>query len=384
MSTTTENHPLHPNTFYAAPLETWADAIQRLSSDAEQCFLEKIEHYKALSDMEHEFLVVYASHPSGSKIVLGVDRNAQDPVTAACKQTSCSTSQTTDTTQPSTVASSMARYLNTLVCAKLSPLSSSARYLNTLVCAISQSLSSEEEVSSHLAYDGVQVSHDGTPAPILAQHGPCVPLYTIIFSSASPLTAPSSTSSTSSNSDARRLPSLLNLSVLLVTIRTSFPSYALLQYQCYFFARATCLALMDLFGGVVTDLEEGKRVATWRGVHVSQYSAGCTALMEMLSLFATPQFRKLLLPSTSPVLQRCQRMLPLLTTATLQKILLLVASPVLEKMLLLPLVSSTWLLVPAGLYTVYRSSKLYDGKVIESEVNRRQIRLNCLIFQSDM
>src|SRR6267154_46273 len=188
--------------------------------------------------MEHEFLVVYAGHPSGSKIVPGVDRNAQDLTTAASNRTSGSASQ--DTTQPPTVASLSARYLNTLVCAELLPPSSST------------SSSSE---SSHLAYDGVQVSHDSTPVSILAQHGPCVPLYTITFSSTSPpLTA--STSTSTFNSDARHPPSLLHLSVLLLTIRTHFQSYDLLQYQCYFFARATCIALMDIFRGVETELEE--------------------------------------------------------------------------------------------------------------------------------
>ncbi|KAF8498756.1 hypothetical protein F5888DRAFT_203166 [Russula emetica] len=257
--TTRKNSYLFPNTFYTAPLETWAAIIQGLSSEAEQCFLEQVVHYKALFNMEHEFIVVYASHPSGSKIVLGVDRNAQVLATAASKRTSGSAPQDTDKTKPSTVASLSARYLNIPVWAKSLPPSSS-----------SSSSSSEEELS-HLAYDSVQVSHDGTPAPILAQHGLCVLLYTITFSS-------TSTSTTSSNSDARCPPSLLHLSVLLLTIHTHFPSYDLLQYQCYFFARATRLALKDLFSGVQTDLEGGKRAATWRGVHVSLYSVGRTVL----------------------------------------------------------------------------------------------------------
>jgi len=303
---TRDNHHFFPNTFYTAPLETWAAAIRRLSSEAKQCFLEQVVHYKALSDMEHEFLVVYASHPSGSKIVLGVDRNAQDLATAASKHKLCPASQDTDTTRPSTVASSSARYFNTFVCAR-SPL---------------LPLSSEEEGSSHLAFDGVQVSHDGTPAPILSQQGPCVPLYTITFSSTSPpFTAPTSTSA--SNSDARRPPSLLHLSVLLLTIRKHFPSYTLLQYQCYFFSRVTCLALIDLFGGVETELEKDKRAATWRGVHVSLYSAGRTAL---------------------------------------------------QNMLLLPLVEFPALIVPAGLFAVYSAMKLYDGNVVASEVDRQRIR----------
>jgi hypothetical protein len=218
MSTTTENHPLFPNTFYTAPLETWADAIKRLSSEAEQCFLEKVEHYKALSVLEHEFLVVYASDPSGSKIVLGVDRNAQGSE----------------------------KSLSTLVYAKSSP---------------SPSSSSSEKGSPHLAYDRVRVSHDGTPAPILYWNSPYVLLYTITFS-------PTSPPLTASNSEARLPPSLLHLSVLLLTIRKRFPRYTFLEYQCYFFARATCLALMDLFGGVETELEGGRRTATWRGMHV--------------------------------------------------------------------------------------------------------------------
>ncbi|KAN0121136.1 hypothetical protein V8E52_003724 [Russula decolorans] len=263
---TRENHHLFPNTFYTAPLETWAAAIQQRFSEAKKCFLEQVVHYKALSDMEHEFLVIYASHPSGSKIVLGVDRNAQDLAIAASKQSSSSASQDTDTTQRSTE-------------------------------------------SSDLAYDCVQVSHDGTPAPILAQHGPCIPLYTITFSStSSPLTA--------------RPPSLLHLSVLLLTIHTHFPFYALFQYQCFFFARVTSLALMDLFGGVEMELEEGKRAATWRGVHVSLYSAGRTAL---------------------------------------------------QNMLLLPLVEFPVLIVPAGFFAVYSAVKLYDGNAVVSEVDRRRI-----------
>jgi hypothetical protein len=295
-----ENPHLFPNTFYTPPLETWAAAIQRLSSEAEQCFLEEVVHCKALSDMEHEFLVVSASHPSGSKIVLGIDRNARDLATAACGRTPGSASQDTDTTQPSTVASSWARYLNTLVCAKSLPPSSST----------------SSSKSSHLAYDGVQVSHDGTPAPILAQHGPCVPLFHITFSSTSPpLTASTSTSTSSSNSDARRPPSLLHLSVLLLTIRTRFPSYDLLRYQCYFFARATCLALTDLFGGVETELEDGKRAATWRGVHVFGILPGSTALQDLLLLSArraVPPKMLLLLAGRTAL----QEMLPLVKSVS--------------------------------------------------------------------
>ena len=316
---TRENQPLFPDTFYTAPLDAWAATIQRLPSacEAKECLLEQVVHYKALSDMEHEFLVVYASHPSGSKIVLGVDRNAQDLTSASSKHVSVSV----DTTQPSTLASS-ARYLN-LMCVKSSP---------SISTSTSTSSSSESSgASPDLAYDGVQVSHDGTPAPILAQHGPSVPLLTITFSSTSrPPSASSSSSSSSCGSNTGR-PSLLHLSVLLLTIRTHFPSYALLQYQCYFFARVTCLALMDLFGGVETELEEGRRAATWRGVHVSLYSAGRAAL---------------------------------------------------QNMLLLPLVEFPALIVPAGLFAVYSAVKLYEGNVVGSGVDRRRIRWDCLVFTS--
>ena len=342
---TRERHHLFPNTFYTAPLETWAAAIQRLSSEAKRSFLEQVVHYKALSDMEHEFLVVYASHPSGSKIVLGVDRNAQDLATAASKRTSGSASQDTDTTQPSTVASSSARYLNALVCAKSPPLSSP---------------SSEE--SSHLAYDGVQVSHDGTPTPILAQHGPCVPLYTITFSSTSlPLTASTSTSTSTSNSDARRPPSLLHLSVLLLTIRTHFPSYALFQYQCYFFARVTSLALMDLFGGVETELEEGMRTATWRGLHVSMYSRGSKMLQAMLLPSAGRAALKVMLLHSAGR-AGLQKMLPFLAGhAALQEMLTLL--PQMLPALILP----TGLSIAAvELYLMYSGSRVL--------LERRRIR----------
>ncbi|KAI9464525.1 hypothetical protein BJY52DRAFT_1202651 [Lactarius psammicola] len=267
---------LFPNTFYTAPLDAWATAIQRVSSEAKRCLIEQVVHYKALSDMEHEFLVVHACHPSGSKVVLGVDRNA-DVLTAAQQHTP------TEAAGPS------------------SSLASSARYISTLMRFGPPPPSPE-------AYDSVQVSHDATPAPILAQHGPCVPLSTVSFSLAP---CPAATR-----------PSLLHLSVLLLTIRAHFPSYALLQYQCYFFARATCLALVDIFGGAEVQHEEGQRAATWRGVHVSLYSAGRAAL---------------------------------------------------QNMLLLPLAEFPVLIVPAGLFAVYSAVKLYDGNVVESDVDRRRI-----------
>jgi hypothetical protein len=43
-------------------------------------------------------------------------------------------------------------------------------------------------------------------------------------------------------------------------------------------------------------------------------------------------------------------------------------------MLLLPLADFPVLLVPAGLFAMYSAVKLYDGNVVESEVDRRRIR----------
>lgn len=288
------NHDHHrsphifPDTFYTAPLDAWAAAIQRVPSEAEQCLIEQVVHYKALSDMEHEFLIVHACHPSGSKVVLGVDRNA-DVLTAALQHTP--TQEATPAAGPS------------------SSLVSSARYISTLMRFCPPPPSPAPAEDRQAAYDSVQVSHDATPAPILAQQGPSVPLSTVSFS-----LAPAA---------AIRPPSLLHLSVLLLTIRAHFPSYALLQYQCYFFARATCLALVDIFGGAEVQHEEGQRAATWRGVHVSLYSAGRAAL---------------------------------------------------QNMMLLPLAEFPVLIVPAGLFAVYSAVKLYDGNVVESDVDRRRIR----------
>ena len=87
---------------------------------------------------------------------------------------------------------------------------------------------------------------------------------------------------------------------------------------------------MDIFGGVETELDEGRRAATWRGMHVSLYSAGRAAL---------------------------------------------------QNMLLLPLFEFPALIVPAGLFAVYSAVKLYDGNVVGSEADRRRIRSDCLISE---
>jgi hypothetical protein len=113
------------------------------------------------------------------------------------------------------------------------------------------------------AIDAVQVSHDGTPDPILVQHGRSIPLSTIFFTP----------SPDAAEKQERPRPSLLDLSIILLAIHDNFPSYALLQHQCYFFARETCLTLIELYGGVETVHSEGRRAETWCGVHVSFWSA---------------------------------------------------------------------------------------------------------------
>ena len=81
---------------------------------------------------------------------------------------------------------------------------------------------------------------------------------------------------------------------------------------------------MDLFDGVETVLEEGKRAATWRGVHISLYSTGRTALQNM-----------------SRLLQQ---------------------------------VDDPALIVPVVLLAAYNAVRLYGGNVVKSEADRRRIR----------
>jgi len=85
-----------------------------------------------------------------------------------------------------------------------------------------------------------------------------------------------------------------------------------------------CLAFIDLFGCVETKLEDGWRAATWRGVHLSVYSAGHDALQSVIRW--------------------------------------------------LPLSQCPMLVVPAGLYVVYSAMRLCDGNVVESGMDRRRIR----------
>jgi hypothetical protein len=54
----------------------------------------------------------------------------------------------------------------------------------------------------------------------------------------------------------------------------------------------------------------------------------------------------------------------------------------LQNMLLLPLVEFPALIVPAGLFAVYSAVKVYDGNVVESEVDRRRIRCDYLALKA--
>jgi hypothetical protein len=127
----------------------------------------------------------------------------------------------------------------------------------------------------------------------------------------------------------------------------------------------TCLALTDLFGGVETKLDEGKQAATGRVVHVAAYSAGFATLQRMIPVVA------------SPVLQR---MFPVVTFLALQGMSPVFASSALPKILAPALVSSPWVLVPAGVVvggcSAVKLVKLYRRIVVKSKskVDRLRIR----------
>jgi hypothetical protein len=223
----TQSRYLFPDAFFTAPLKTWARVVlQKISFVAQHCFLEQVVHYKALSDMEHEFLVVCASHPSGVPIYLSIDRIAGGGTTT--KQVRCT----------SRVSSS--------------PSSTSAPCGQPIKIACPS-----------LANDRVQISHNCTPAPILAQHGDSVILSMVDFTSRT----------NASGSEKRLRPSLLHLSILLPIICEHFPRYRLLSSQCYLFARATYLVLIDHFDGMEIKCPDARRAGTWRGLHTSLLSA---------------------------------------------------------------------------------------------------------------
>jgi hypothetical protein len=161
---TPKNPCLFPDTFYTAPLNTWAAAIQRVPLDAQNCLIDWVMHAKAQSSMEHEFLLVAARS-----------------IVPAPK--SCWASIATLSVPPSPPR---------------------AQHPQPVIAQLS--------LFPREAYDSVQVSHDGTPAPILQQHGRSVPLSFITFARTAAATARSD-----DDADPRR-PSLLHLSILLLTI----------------------------------------------------------------------------------------------------------------------------------------------------------------------
>ncbi|KAI0255746.1 hypothetical protein BJV78DRAFT_570561 [Lactifluus subvellereus] len=116
-----------------------------------------------------------------------------------------------------------------------------------------------------------------TAHPCPSSPGPSVPLSTITCAPSCP-PAPAGNGIRERGGRHSSRPSLLHLTILLFIVHKHFPFYVLLQYECYFFSRVMCLALTDLFGGVETEHAEGWRAATWRGVHVSLWSAIPAAL----------------------------------------------------------------------------------------------------------
>jgi hypothetical protein len=213
---------LFPGVVFKTSLENWVGNAMKQATQTEQYLLEEIVHYKALAGLQHEFLVVCASHPSHRSIYLGIDRNGG--ALAASKQV-----------------------LSEASFRSLSSFSFSSS--GTRLCRGS-------------AYDAVQISYAGSE-PILAQYEETVKLSTISFA---PLR-------NAAGQEQRTRPSLLHLCILLRTIHDSFPCYSLLQHQCYFFARATSLTLKEHFGGTEEVHTDGWRAATLRCVHVSSWSA---------------------------------------------------------------------------------------------------------------
>jgi hypothetical protein len=95
------------------------------------------------------------------------------------------------------------------------------RYLSTLMRP------SPTDEDRQLAYDSMQVLHDATPVPIPAQQGPSVPLSTLSFSSPEP-----------PGRATGRCPSLLHLSVFLLTIHAHF--LALYSRKAWHFTLLWC------------------------------------------------------------------------------------------------------------------------------------------------
>lgn len=273
---TMRNSLLFPRSAHVHSLDAWSDRLRAPDTyeDAARCAIESITHYKASSDMEHEYLVVHARHSSGSAVVLSVDRNAEEDMGQA----------------------------------------TSSRYALNAILSYPSSGSdtaAKDQNAGISAFDGVEVSVDGTPQPIIARHGPSIELNTLVLSS-------------SIDDESTPGVNLHQLTVLLFVIRSHFPSYILLQHQCYFFARATVLSMSSIFKGKETPHPENYALqGTWRGAHVSLFAAGKTAL---------------------------------------------------QNMAILPLLEFPMLLVPAGIFALYTTLSLYDGHSVKGPRDRMDIR----------
>jgi hypothetical protein len=316
-----ETPPLLPGFVFTTSLETWIRTAMDQHIDAEQYLLEEVVHYKALTAMQHEFLVVCASHPTRSSIYLGIDRNGGS--LAALKQ----------------VFSEVG-----------SGLSSSSSSSRTGMCQGS-------------AYDTVQISYDGTPNPILALYEATAKLSTISFA---PL-------ENAAGKEEGPRPSLLHLSILLLTIRENSPRYPLLQYNCYFFARATCLALKKRFGSTETRHTDEWQEDTWCRMHVSRWSATPNVVKSSVLLSGAAKGLGLF-PGTATRVA--------LLKGTVTKFAVLSSAPgslglvsgAAKCLALLSPLAYPALLVCAVLFTAYNVVELYRAIRVQIAANRREIR----------
>ncbi|TFY68281.1 hypothetical protein EVG20_g3615 [Dentipellis fragilis] len=244
-------------------LDDWASRVQREGRVSHEYTLDRVVHMKSQVDMEHEYLLVHARSPSGNTIVLGVDRNASgDEPTASSRSLDVNLKPGCPNPHP----------------------------------------------DKQSAFDWVEVSPNGTTEHVTSKHGSSFILSTLTF--------PDTPNATPS-------PTLTHLSVLLQVVRREFPDYALLEHQCYWFARTIFLALLMLFHGVEEPHPENHMLqATLRGAHVSLYEASSTAIQNALQL---------------------------------------------------PLFDFPILIVPASLFAVYSAVKLYGGHPVEDARSRSTI-----------
>ncbi|KAA1468937.1 hypothetical protein DENSPDRAFT_834437 [Dentipellis sp. KUC8613] len=252
---------------HSGSLEDWASRVQRDGRVSHKYTLHRVVHMKAQTDMEHEFLLIHAVSPSGNTVVLGVDRNASgdEPTPASSR----SPSRLDVNLKPG--------------CPNPHP-------------------------DKQSAFDWVEVSSNGTTEHITSKHGPSIVLSTLTFPD---------------DANVALSPTLTHLSVLLQVVRREFPDYALLEHQCYWFARTIFLALLRLFHGVEEPHPENHILqATFRGAHVSLYEASMTAIQNALQL---------------------------------------------------PLFDFPILVIPASLFAVYSTVKLYGGHPVEDARSRSAI-----------